>query len=64
MLEPGTAIHYQDLEALEKIEKVKVSEGDIILLAPPYIATDAELEEIIGRFARAVGRGLSVSAGR
>src|SRR5438093_10188701 len=31
-LEPGTAIHYQDLEALEKIEKVKVSEGDIILL--------------------------------
>jgi kynurenine formamidase len=31
-LEPGTAIHYQDLEALEKIEKVKVSEGDVILL--------------------------------
>jgi len=31
-IEPGTAIHYQDLEALEKIEKVKVSEGDIILL--------------------------------
>jgi kynurenine formamidase len=31
-LEPGTAIHREDLEALEKIEKVKVSEGDIILL--------------------------------
>jgi kynurenine formamidase len=31
-LEPGTPIHYQDLEALEKIEKVKVSDGDIILL--------------------------------
>jgi len=31
-LELGTAIHYQDLEALEKIEKVKVSPGDIILL--------------------------------
>ena len=31
-IEPGAAIHYQDLEALEKIEKVKVSEGDIILL--------------------------------
>src|SRR5712692_251839 len=31
-IEPGTAIHYQDLEALEKIEKVKVSDGDVILL--------------------------------
>src|SRR5262245_1960572 len=31
-LEPGTAVHYDDLEALERIEKVKVSEGDIILL--------------------------------
>src|SRR2546427_1150378 len=31
-LEPGTAIHTQDLENLEKIEKVKVSEGDVILL--------------------------------
>lgn len=31
-LEPGTAIHRDDLEALEKIEKVKVSEGDVILL--------------------------------
>jgi len=33
-------------------------EGDTILLAPPYIASDAELEEIITRFARAVQRGL------
>jgi kynurenine formamidase len=31
-LEPGTAIHREDLEALEKIEKVKVSPGDVILL--------------------------------
>jgi kynurenine formamidase len=31
-LEPGTAIHREDLEALEKIEHVKVSEGDVILL--------------------------------
>ena len=34
-------------------------EGDTILLAPPYIATDAELEEIIERFARAVERGVA-----
>jgi len=39
-------------------------DGDTILLAPPYIATDAELEEIIVRFARAVERGLSESANR
>ena len=31
-LEPGTAIHREDLEALEKIEHVKVSSGDVILL--------------------------------
>jgi len=31
-LEPGTAIHREDLEALEKIENVKVSAGDVILL--------------------------------
>ena len=31
-LEPGTAIHREDLEALEKIERVKVSAGDVILL--------------------------------
>ena len=31
-LEPGTAIHREDLEALEKIEHVKVSAGDVILL--------------------------------
>jgi kynurenine formamidase len=31
-LEPGTAIHREDLEALEKIEGVKVSSGDVILL--------------------------------
>jgi kynurenine formamidase len=31
-LEPGTAVHRDDLEALEKIEHVKVSEGDVILL--------------------------------
>jgi adenosylmethionine-8-amino-7-oxononanoate aminotransferase len=39
-------------------------EGDIVLLAPPFIATDAELEEIIERFARAVERGLAVSTRR
>jgi len=39
-------------------------EGDTILLAPPYITTDAELEEIIVRFARAVERGLAQSARR
>ena len=39
-------------------------EGDTILLAPPFIATDAELEEIIQRFARAVERGLAQSAPR
>lgn len=31
-LEPGTAVHLEDLEALEKLEHVKVSEGDVILL--------------------------------
>jgi len=31
-LEPGTAIHREDLEALEKMERVKVSPGDVILL--------------------------------
>jgi kynurenine formamidase len=31
-LEPGTAIHREDLEALEKMEHVKVSAGDVILL--------------------------------
>ena len=31
-LEPGTAIHRDDLEALEKLEHVKVSSGDVILL--------------------------------
>jgi len=31
-LNPGTAIHREDLEALEKIEGVKVSAGDVILL--------------------------------
>src|SRR2546428_3588356 len=31
-LEPGTAIHREDLEALERIEHVKVSPGDVILL--------------------------------
>jgi kynurenine formamidase len=31
-LEPGTAIHREDLEALEKLEHVKVSSGDVILL--------------------------------
>ena len=31
-LEPGTAIHREDLEALEKIERVKVAAGDVILL--------------------------------
>jgi len=31
-LEPGTAIHREDLEALEKLEHVTVSPGDVILL--------------------------------
>ena len=31
-LEPGTAIHREDLEALEKIERVTVAPGDVILL--------------------------------
>ena len=31
-LEPKTAIHREDLEALEKIQHVKVSPGDVILL--------------------------------
>ena len=31
-LEPGTAIHREDLEGLEKLEHVKVSAGDVILL--------------------------------
>jgi kynurenine formamidase len=31
-LEPGTAIRSEDLEALERIQRVKVSPGDVILL--------------------------------
>ncbi len=31
-LEPGTAIHREDLEALEKLEHVKVAPGDVMLL--------------------------------
>src|SRR5437868_1919455 len=31
-LDPGTAIHREDLEALENLEHVKVSPGDVILL--------------------------------
>ena len=31
-LDPGTPIHREDLEALEKLEHVKVSPGDVILL--------------------------------
>jgi len=31
-LEPGTAIHREDLETLEKLEHVKVAPGDVILL--------------------------------
>jgi len=31
-LDPGTAIRYEDLLALEKMERVKVSPGDVILL--------------------------------
>ena len=31
-LDPGTAIHRDDLEALEKLERVKVAPGDVILL--------------------------------
>ena len=31
-LEPGTPVHREDLETLEKMEHVKVSEGDVILL--------------------------------
>ena len=31
-LEPGTAIHREDLEALERVQRVNVSPGDVILL--------------------------------
>ena len=31
-LEPGVAVHREDLETLEKMEHVKVSDGDVILL--------------------------------
>lgn len=31
-LEPGTAIHREDLETLERMQRVKVSAGDVILL--------------------------------
>jgi kynurenine formamidase len=31
-LEPGTAIHREDLETMEKLEHVKVAPGDVILL--------------------------------
>jgi len=31
-LEPGTPIHREDLEALEKMQRVKVAPGDVILL--------------------------------
>ena len=31
-LEPGTAIHAADLETLERIQRVKVSPGDVVLL--------------------------------
>jgi kynurenine formamidase len=31
-LEPGTAVHARDLETLEKLQKVKVTSGDVILL--------------------------------
>ena len=31
-LEPGTAIHREDLEVLEQIQRVRVSPGDVILL--------------------------------
>ena len=31
-LDPGTAIHSEDLEVLEKLERVKVSAGDVMLL--------------------------------
>ena len=38
--------------------------GDTIILAPPYLATDAELEEIIERFSRALERGVALAAKR
>jgi len=31
-LEPGTAVHRTDIEALEKIEHVKIASGDVVLL--------------------------------
>jgi hypothetical protein len=31
-LQPGTAIHREDLETLERMEHVKVAPGDVILL--------------------------------
>ena len=39
-------------------------EGDTILLAPPFIASDAELEEIIVRFTGAVERALGKAVTR
>jgi adenosylmethionine-8-amino-7-oxononanoate aminotransferase len=33
--------------------------GDTIIIAPPYNASDGELEEIVGKLARAVGSALS-----
>ncbi len=33
--------------------------GDTIIIAPPYNATDGELEEIVGKLTRAVGAALS-----
>jgi adenosylmethionine-8-amino-7-oxononanoate aminotransferase len=33
--------------------------GDTIILAPPYNASDAELEEITAKLTRAVGAALS-----
>jgi adenosylmethionine-8-amino-7-oxononanoate aminotransferase len=35
--------------------------GDTIIIAPPYNASDSELEEIVTKFARAVGAALSSS---
>jgi adenosylmethionine-8-amino-7-oxononanoate aminotransferase len=33
--------------------------GDTVIIAPPYNASDSELEEIVTKLARAIGTALS-----
>ena len=30
--------------------------GDLVVLAPPYIITEAEIDEIVARFTKALGQ--------